>query len=102
MNPILPLINDKTKMKGTNFLIGFLLGLFTAIAGVVLFLEFFTPGGVKSIATLKQLGLLGQVITLGSILNMAVFFIMIWRKKDMVAKGIILATLTLAVLTIML
>jgi hypothetical protein len=89
-------------MKATNFLIGFLLGLFTAIAGVILFLEIFTVGGIKSIATLKELGLLRQVITLGSTLNLAVFFIMIWRKKDMVAKGIILATITLAILTIML
>lgn len=89
-------------MKQTDFLFGFILGIATALAGTLLFLEFFTGSGIRSIMTIKQLGLLGQVITIGSLLNIIVFFIMIWRKRDMMAKGIILATLTLAILTIML
>ena len=89
-------------MKASNFFFGFILGIATAIAGILLFMHFFTETGIAGISTIKQLGLLGQVITLGSLLNIIVFFIMIWKKRDMVAKGIILATITLAILTIML
>lgn len=89
-------------MKISDFFIGFILGIVTALAGTLLFLQFFTSSGISSIIIIRQLGLLGQIITLGSILNLIVFFLMIWKKKDMVAKGIILATITLAILTIML
>lgn len=89
-------------MKAVEFFIGFVLGIVTALAGVLLFLELFTDSGISGINTIRQLGIFGQVITLGSILNLIVFFLMIWKKKDMVAKGIILATITLALLTIML
>jgi len=89
-------------MKAVEFFIGFVLGIVTAVTGVLLFLELFTDSGISGINTIRQLGIFGQVITLGSILNLIVFFLMIWKKKDMVAKGIILATITLALLTIML
>lgn len=89
-------------MKAVEFFIGFVLGIVTALAGVLLFLELFTGSGISGINTIRQLGIFGQVITLGSILNLIVFFLMVWKKKDMVAKGIILATITLALLTIML
>jgi hypothetical protein len=89
-------------MKRTDFFWGFVIGIATALAGTFLFLEFFTSLSIKNITTIKQFGLLGQVITIGSLLNLVVFFIMISRKKDMIAKGIILATITLAILTLLL
>lgn len=89
-------------MKRTDFFWGFVIGIVTALAGTFLFLQFFTSAGIKSIVTLKQMGLMGQVITIGSLLNLIVFFIMVSKKRDMVAKGIILATITLAILTVLL
>lgn len=89
-------------MKRIDFFWGFVTGIATALAGTLLFLHFFTSAGIQSITTMKQMGLMGQVITIGSLLNLVVFFIMVSRKRDMVAKGIILATITLAIITLLL
>jgi len=89
-------------MKRTDFFWGFVIGIITALAGTVLFLHFFTSAGINSITTMKQMGLMGQVITIGSLLNLFVFFIMVYKKRDIVARGIILATITLAIITMLL
>lgn len=89
-------------MKRIDFFWGFVIGIVTALAGTLLFLQFFTSAGISSINTMRQMGLMGQIITIGSLLNLIVFFIMISKKRDMVARGIILATLTLAILTVLL
>ena len=89
-------------MKQTDILVGFMVGIITALAGAYLFLEFFSDVGTVRITQLKRYGLLGKVIALGSILNLVLFFILVNQKKDLMARGVILATATLAILTIML
>jgi hypothetical protein len=89
-------------MKPTDILVGFVAGIVTALAGTYIFLEFVSGVGIKSLTSLRQFGLLGQVLTLGSILNLVVFFLMIQQKKDLMARGVIIATATLAIITIML
>jgi hypothetical protein len=48
---------------------------------------------------IKQEGVLGKLITLGSLLNGITFFILLKKGKDMMAKGIIVAVILLALYT---
>jgi len=82
---------------------GFFIGILTALAGTFLFLEIFTDYGfLKGIELMRTEGYLGKLITVGAVLNLIVFFILLRKDKDMMARGVILATLVLAILTIML
>ena len=88
-------------MKIINLLIGVVIGLATAFAGSYLFLELFTNYGFETgIKIMKTEGLLGKIITLGAILNLIAFFILLQLKKDMMARGVILATIILALITV--
>ncbi|RMZ51268.1 hypothetical protein EB822_03740 [Flavobacteriaceae bacterium PRS1] len=44
-------------------------------------------------------GFLGKLISLGAILNLAAFFIFIKKKQDYRARGVLLATVCIAVVT---
>jgi hypothetical protein len=43
---------------------------------------------------------MGKVMTLGAIVNIAVFFLLLHYKKELMARGIVLATIVLALLTL--
>ncbi|RAR74116.1 hypothetical protein [Flavobacterium aciduliphilum] len=88
-------------MKKTDLFIGFFIGLFTTFLGVFIFLKCFTE--LKTFTDLqlvKSEGVLGKVITLGAILNIFVFFLLLKINKELMARGIVLATLLLAILTL--
>ena len=91
-------------MKLTDYiqlLFGIVIGLAAASLGVYLFLELFTDNGFENgLSTMRAEGLLGKVITIGTVLNLIVFFILIRLKKDMMAWGIITATAILALITL--
>ncbi|QEE49238.1 hypothetical protein FUA48_06500 [Flavobacterium alkalisoli] len=91
-------------MKLTDYIqlfLGIVIGLAAASLGVYLFLELFADNGFEnSLSTMRTEGLLGKVITIGTVLNLIVFFILIRLKKDMMAWGIITATAILALITV--
>ena len=91
-------------MKLTDYIqlfLGIVIGLIAASLGVYLFLELFTDNGFENgLSTMRAEGLLGKVITIGTVLNLIVFFILIRLKKDMMAWGIIAATAILALITL--
>ena len=88
-------------MKKTALLIGILIGFFAAFVGAEMYLMYFTKYSLFSDFNLIQKeGILGKIITLGSILNLMVFFILIQTKRDMTARGVVLATLILAISTL--
>jgi len=90
-------------MKIVNLLIGFLIGIAAASLGTYLFIELFTDYDTAlGLSLIRQQGLIGKVITLGTILNIIAFFILLQFKKEMMARGVILATFVLAILTIIL
>lgn len=90
-------------MKIVDLLIGFLIGIAAASLGIYLFIELFTDYSVtEGLGFLKEQGMIGKVITLGSILNLIAFFILLQLKKEMMARGVILATFALAILTVIL
>ena len=90
-------------MKKTDIFIGFLIGILSALLGTFLFLALFTKYNLfTDFQAIKAEEILGKVITLGAILNIIVFFILLQKKKELMARGIVLATITLAILTMFL
>jgi hypothetical protein len=90
-------------MEKKDFFIGFIIGIFAAILGAFIFLKLFTHYNLfLDYKQLSNAQLLGKVITLGAILNIIVFFILLKFKKEFMSRGVILATIILAILTLFL
>jgi hypothetical protein len=88
-------------MKKIDLLYGVLIGIIAAALGVYLFLAFFTDYELlESFAILKTQGQLGKLIALGAILNLGVFFILLKLNKELMARGVVFATLLLTILTL--
>lgn len=88
-------------MNKRDLLIGFIVGIFTSLLGSYLFITFFTKFDISTgIQTIREQGYLGKVITLGTILDLAVFLILLKRNQEMMARGVILAVIVLAISTI--
>ncbi|PAM92147.1 hypothetical protein B4N84_25370 [Flavobacterium sp. IR1] len=87
-------------MNKKDLLIGFIIGIFTSLLGSYLFVTFFTQFDISSgIQTIKQNGYLGKIITLGTVLDLAVFGILLKKNKEMMARGVVLAVIVLAIST---
>jgi len=90
-------------MKYRDLIFGLLIGIITSALGVFIFLKAFTfYNPLTDLPYLKQQGLMGKVVTLGTILNILLFFILLKFKKEMMAKGIILAMIVLTIFTLFL
>lgn len=90
-------------MKKTDILIGFLIGLFGAFLGTYISLHFFTEQGfVEGFRLMKQGGNIGKVITLGAIPNLIIFFLLLKKNKDLMARGIVLSMFILTIITLIL
>jgi hypothetical protein len=88
-------------MKKSDILIGVVVGIVAALLGSFLFVETFTTYHfVDGIQTFRAQGLLGKIITLGAIFNVIIFFILLKFNKDMMARGVILATIILTIITL--
>lgn len=87
-------------MNKKELLIGFIVGIFTSLLGSYLFITFFTQFDLATgIQTIKDQGYLGKIITLGTLLDLAVFAILLKRDKEYMARGVILAVIVLAIST---
>lgn len=90
-------------MSKKDLFTGLLIGLVTATLGCMLFLYFFTEArSIEDLKMVRAQGLMGKLITLGAIFNLIVFFILLKTEKELMAKGVILATILLAILTVLL
>jgi hypothetical protein len=88
-------------MNKKDILIGFIIGIFTALLGSYMFIKFFTTFDISSgIQTIKQYGYLGKIITLGTLLDLAVFLILLKKNKELMARGVVLAVIVLAISTL--
>jgi hypothetical protein len=84
--------------------IGLIVGLIANTLGLLLAISFF--GKDETIEnTVKQSiaeGFFTKLISIGAILNLVAFFIFIKKKQDYRARGVLLATVFVAVLTFVL
>lgn len=89
-------------MNKADLLIGFIIGIFTSLLGSYLFVTFFTTFDISTggLETIRQHGYLGKVITLGTILDLAVFLILLKRNRELMARGVVLAVIVLAISTL--
>lgn len=88
-------------MQKRDLFIGFLLGIIGAILGVFLFITFFTSYDfLEGITILKSQNSVGKLIALGAVINVALFFLLLKFQKDVMARGVVLATIALTLATL--
>jgi hypothetical protein len=88
-------------MVKNEIFIGMLVGLIANTIGLFFATELFGNGGnfVAVLKTASLEGFLGKLISLGAVLNLVTFFIFIKKKQDYRARGVLLATIMVAVFT---
>jgi hypothetical protein len=90
-------------MKKTDLLIGLFIGIVSALLGASLFLAVFTNYNLfRDFEAIRAEQILGKVITLGAILNIIIFFILLKKNKELMARGVVLSTIVLAIATLFL
>ena len=88
-------------MTKIDLLIGFTIGILSSILGSYLFITFFTSFDfMTGIYTMKSEDKLGKLITLGSILDLLVFAFLLKLNKEMMARGVVLAVICIAIITL--
>jgi hypothetical protein len=88
-------------MKTRDLIIGVLLSLVTCGFGSFVFIELFTGMDFyRGIEFYKANGLLGKIITLGAILNLILFFVLLKKQKEIMARGVILGLILLTIMTL--
>ena len=86
-------------MKKSDLFIGFIIGILAASAGAFLFLLTFTKFQYLKFV-IHEPGIMGKVITLGAIINILIFFYLLKKHKELMARGIVLSTIILALVTV--
>ena len=88
-------------MRKIDILIGFIIGILASILGIYIFITFFTDFDfLAGIQSMKSEGKLGKLITLGSILDLVAFGILLKLNKDFMARGVVLAVICIAIVTL--
>jgi len=81
--------------------IGFLVGLIANIFGLVLAIQFFGESDNYTQVIKQSIadGFFGKLISIGALLNLGAFFVFIKKKQDYRARGVLIATLLIMLLT---
>ena len=90
-------------MVKKEIFIGFIAGLVANGIGLILVALLLGEGGIGM--TLKHSlneGFLGKLVTIGAILNLILFFVFLKKKQDYRARGVLLATVLVAITTFLL
>ena len=87
-------------MNKSDLFIGILIGFATTLLGSYLFITFFTEFHfIAGIEIMKSQGNLGKIITLGSILTLIAFGILLKINKETMARGVVLTVIIMAIIT---
>ena len=88
-------------MKKSDLFIGMLIGIAASVVGSFLFVIAFTDYDfIPGINMIRSQGNLGKVITLGAVLNLVIFFLLLKNDKELMARGVVLATIILTIVTL--
>lgn len=80
-----------------EILIGFAIGLLANLAGMYLYIFFFSELDLEPTLQLAlENGFLGSLIALGAILNLIAFFILLKKNQVYRARGVVMATVLAA------
>jgi hypothetical protein len=84
-----------------DIIIGFAIGTVACVLGIFLFITFFTDFDfIVGIQSMKSERELGKLITLGAILDLGAFGILLKMNKEIMARGVVLAVICIAIFTI--
>jgi hypothetical protein len=90
-------------MNKKDLITGFLIGIASSFLGmflyitIVLHLDF-----LAGIQSMKSQGQLGKIVTLGSIVDLIAFGILLKLNREMMARGVVLAVIALTIVTLFL
>jgi len=94
-------MENKNTDKVKGLIIGFFIGIFTTTIGSYLFVTLIMQSDfLEGISIIKSQGDLGKIITLGAVLNIITFFVLLKLNKEIIARGVIFATILLTVFTL--
>tara|TARA_B110000858_G_scaffold67682_1_gene78600 strand:- start:1230 stop:1511 length:282 start_codon:yes stop_codon:yes gene_type:complete len=85
-------------------LLGVIYGVISSFIGLIIAILILSENSsiIESLKNSYYENFLGKLISLGAILNVIVFFVFMKKKQDQRAKGILLSTIFLAILTLIL
>lgn len=87
------------KKNQKELVLGFSTALIATLSGMVLYLElFFTHSYADTLRMMQQKDLSSELLTLGALPNLLVFFVFLKKKQDLRAKGTLLATFCIALI----
>ncbi len=90
-------------MNKTDILIGFVIGILGSLLGMFLYITIATDFGfISGIQIMKSQGNLGKIVTLGSILDLVAFAVLLKMNKELMARGVVLAVIALTIITLFL
>lgn len=90
-------------MHKIQLLFGVILGLATGILGMFLFLETFTEYNlIEGWKAMKNQGQTGKLMAIGAVPNLVVFFVLLKFDLEMMARGVVLATIIITALSVIL
>ena len=88
-------------MNKSELFIGFTIGILMSLLGCFLFITLFSEYDfISGYQIMKAQGQLGKLITIGSVLDLVVFGIMLRTNKELMARGVVLAVIVIALVTI--
>jgi len=88
-------------MYKKDLIIGFAVGIVACVLGVFLFITFFTDFDFfAGIQAMKSDDKLGKLITLGAILDLIAFGVLLKMNEEIMARGVVLALICIAISTI--
>ena len=86
-----------------DILIGIVVSLFATAGGCFLYIEYFSKFSVSETLQMIQDGnLYGKILSIAAIPNLFVFFVFIKKKQDNRAKGVLITTIVIALITLVL
>lgn len=89
-------------MNKQEFFFGLLLGAFLPVVGCILFILIQTDYQIfYGVQLLSANGRLGSLLRLGLVLNLVGFMALINLKKDLVARGLVTATLLVLIISLL-
>ena len=86
-----------------DILIGILVSLFATAGGCFLYIEYFSKFSFsETIQMIEDGNLYGKILSIAAIPNLFVFFVFIKKKQDNRAKGVLITTIVIALITLVL
>lgn len=88
-------------MNKKDLILGFFIGFATTLLGSYIFITIFTEFKfITGLQIMQSQGNLGKIITLGTILTLIAFGLLLKMNKEMMARGVVLAVIVMAIITL--